>query len=143
MNSRTYRTWRFRIPDIDTPAEEAGFSISPTGGIDMVDEHGSVRQSILLLLSHIPGERVMRPEYGCDLHKLIFAPNDDTTAGLAIHYTRQALERWEPRIDILHLDAGRNEDDPARLDIMLEYRVRATQLHEQLTYSINLSGEEA
>ncbi|UCD35983.1 MAG: GPW/gp25 family protein [Nitrospiraceae bacterium] len=143
MSSRTYRAWRFRIPDIDTPEEEAGFGISHTGGIDMVDEHESVRQSILLLMSHTRGERVMRPEYGCDLHKLVFAPNDDTTAGLAIHYTRQALERWEPRIDILRLDAGSNEDDPSRLDIMLEYKVRATQLNEQLTYSINLSGEEA
>jgi phage baseplate assembly protein W len=143
MSSRTYRAWRFRIPHIDSPQEEAGFGISLTGGIDMVDEHESVRQSILLLLSHTRGERVMRPEYGCDLHKLVFAPNDDTTAGLAIHYTRQALERWEPRIDIIRLDAGSNADDPTRLDIMLEYRVRATQLNEQLTYSINLSGEEA
>ena len=41
----------------------------------------------------------MRPGYGCHLFRLAFAPNDDTTAGLAIHYVRQALERWEPRIE--------------------------------------------
>ena len=67
----------------------------------------SVRQAILLLLSTRPGERVMRPTYGCDLHRLVFSPNDDTTAGLAIHYVRQALERWEPRIEVIRLDAGR------------------------------------
>ena len=56
----------------------------------------AVRQSILLLLSTRPGERVMRPDNGCDLYRLAFAPSDDMTAGLAIHYVRQAVERWEP-----------------------------------------------
>lgn len=141
MNTGTYRAWRFLLPDINIPEEFTGFGISHTGGIDMVEEHESVRQAILLLLAHVPGERVMRPDYGCDLHRLVFSPNDDTTAGLAIHYARQALESWEPRIDILGLDARRNEADPGRLDIFLDYRVRATQRDEQLTYSISLSGE--
>jgi len=49
---------------------------------------------------HASGERVLRPEYGCDLHRLVFSPNDATTAGLAVHYVRAALLRWEPRIEI-------------------------------------------
>ena len=52
----------------------------------------------------------MRPDYGCELHRLVFSPNDDTTAGLAIHYVRRALERWEPRVEVLsrrrHRDRG-------------------------------------
>ena len=67
----------------------------------MVEDDASIRQSLLLLLSTSPGERVMRPDYGCSLRRLVFAPNDDTTAGLAIHYVRQAVERWEPRVEIL------------------------------------------
>ena len=54
----------------------------------------------------------MRPTYGCYLRRLLFAPNDDTTAGLAIHYVRSAIERWEPRIDILALDATRHPERP-------------------------------
>ncbi len=106
----------------------------------MVDGHDSVRQAILLLLSTIPGERVMRPDYGCQLHRLVFSPNDETTAGLAIHYVRQALDLWEPRIDVLRLDAERNAEDPEQLTISLEYRVRATQQIDTTTFSFNLSG---
>jgi hypothetical protein len=108
----------------------------------MVEEQASVRQAILLLLSTMPGERVMRPDYGCDLHKLIFSPNDNTTAGLAIHYVRQALDRWEPRIQVTHLDADPNPNEPGRLDIVLEYRLRTMKRTDELTFSINLAGEQ-
>jgi len=80
----------------------------------------------MLLLTTIPGERVMRPDYGCPLHRLVFWPNDATTAGLAIHYVRQALRRFEPRVQIVRLDAGAHPLDPAILLISLEYRVRET-----------------
>ena len=141
MNPLRYRAWQFLHPDLDVPENYAGLGISPTGGIEMVEDRASVRQAIFLLISTIPGERVMRPDYGCDLHKLIFSPNDDTTAGLAIHYIRQALERWEPRVRISFLDADPNPQDPGRLDILLEYRRRRTERTEQLTFSINLAGE--
>jgi phage baseplate assembly protein W len=141
MSKQLYRAWRFMHPDIDASEEFAGLGIAPTGGIEMVSEFASVRQAIQLLLSTVPGERVMRPDYGCDLHTLIFAPNDNTTAGLAIHYVRQALERWEPRIEVLKLDAEPNQLDPGRLDIILEYRLRATQRIDELSLSVNLSGE--
>jgi phage baseplate assembly protein W len=140
MSKQPYRAWRFLHPDLDAGEEFAGLAIAATGGIEMVAERASVRQAILLLLSTVPGERVMRPDYGCDLHRLIFSPNDNTTAGLAIHYVRQALDRWEPRIQILHLDADPNQLDPGRLDISLEYRLRATQQTGELAFSINLAG---
>ena len=142
MNVRPYRSWRFLHPDIDVPEEFAGLGISPTGGVEMVEEHASVRQAIFLLLSTIPGERVMRPDYGCDLHRLIFSPNDNTTAGLAIHYVRQALDRWEPRIQVTYLDADPNPEEPGRLDIMLEYRLRTTQRTDALAFSVKLTGEQ-
>ncbi len=141
MNLLRYRAWRFLHPDIDMPEEFAGLGTSPTGGIDMVDDQASVRQAILLLLSTIPGERVMRPDYGCDLHRLIFSPNDNTTAGLAIHYVRQALDRWEPRIQVNFLDAEPNPDQAGRLDIVLEYRLRRAERTDQLSFSINLAEE--
>ncbi|MBO0777700.1 MAG: GPW/gp25 family protein [Ktedonobacteraceae bacterium] len=140
MSTPRYRVWRFIHPDLDTLEWPAGLGISPRGGIAMVDDHNSVRQAILLLLSTIPGERVMRPDYGCQLHRLMFSPNDETTAGLAIHYVQQALDLWEPRIDVLRLDAGRNPEDPEQLTISLEYRVRATQQIDATTFSFSLVG---
>jgi phage baseplate assembly protein W len=84
----------------------------------------------------------MRPNYGCLIHRLIFSPNDDTTAGLAIFYVRRAIEQWEPRVELLRVDAGRNPDAPERLDVALQYRVRATQRTEEARISFNLAGGE-
>ncbi len=143
MSAPRYRALRFLHPDLDAGLGASGLRVAATGGMEMVQEHASIRQAVLLLLSTIPGERVMRPGYGCELHRLLFSPNDDTTAGLAIHYVKQALARWEPRIDVLGVDANRSEADPGRLDVSLDYRVRATQWREQLVLPISLSGEVA
>jgi hypothetical protein len=135
-----YRAWRFLHPDLEAGPEAAGLQIGPTGSIEMIEDDAAVRQSVLLLITTIPGERVMRPDYGCDLHRLIFSPNDDTTAGLAIHYVRRAIEQWETRVRIVRLDAGRNPDDAGRLEILLEYAVRVTGRRNQLALSVDLSG---
>ena len=129
------------MPGSDVPDESTGLKINPTGGIATVDGVTSIRQAIGLLLSTTPGERVMRPDYGCYLGRLAFAPNDDTTAGLAIHYARQALERWEPRIRILKLQADPSPESPERLDIYLEYELRTTAEVNSLEYALMLSGE--
>jgi uncharacterized protein len=142
MSAPRYRAWKFVHPDLHTQEETMGLGISPRGSIAMVDDHDSVRQAILLLLSTMPGERIMRPDYGCQLYRLVFSPNDETTAGLAIHYVRQALDLWEPRIDVLRLDAERNTEEQEKLTISLEYRVRSTQQINTTTFSFNLSGEE-
>jgi Bacteriophage baseplate protein W len=105
----------------------------------MVGDGEAVRQAILLLLTTMPGERVMRPDYGCPLHRLMFAPNDATTAGLAIHYVRQALSRWEPRVEIERLDANPAADE-GRLTVMLEYRLRASGVREVLAFNFDMMG---
>jgi phage baseplate assembly protein W len=142
MSPRRYLAWRFVHPDLVTAQAiaSAGLQVSPQGRIETVEGDASVRQAIQLLLSTSPGERVMRPGYGCHLRRLVFSPNDDTTAGLAIHYVRQALERWEPRVDVLALDATRDPESPERLDISLHYRVRATNRTGLLAYPVELSG---
>ncbi len=143
MAAPRYRAWRFQHPDLGFSDEFAGIGLSARGGVDMVDGETSVRQAILLLLSTKPGERVMRPDYGCLIHTLLFAPNDDTTAGLAIHYVRRALTQWEPRIDILQLDATRDPETPELLNILLAYRVKATQRLETLNLQLNLTGVQS
>lgn len=70
------------------PGQGGGLGLTAAGGLAMTDGDETVRQALFLLLSTTPGERLMRPGYGSRLHRLVFAPNDDTTAGLAIHYVR-------------------------------------------------------
>lgn len=141
MSAPRYRAWRFVHPDLDAAGEGPGLQLTPRGSIAMVEGNDSIRQAVLLLLSTMPGERVMRPDYGCDLHRLLFMPNDDTAAGLAIHYVQRALDRWEPRIESVRVDADASPQRSELLDITVEYRVRATQRVEQLTFTMDLSGE--
>jgi phage baseplate assembly protein W len=148
MRQSLFRSWKFGFPwsgDYHHAAESgsAGLCVSGKGAIQMVEGEDAIRQSIMMLLSTIPGERIMFPTYGCDLHKLVFSPNDDTTAGLAMHYVREALERWEPRLEILKLDAhcnGSISDQNLALEIVLMYRIRSLQQESSLKYSISLNG---
>ena len=94
-------------PDFDSAENAAGLRLTNRGSIDMVEEHASVRQALLLLLSTRPGERIMRPNYGCNLHRLVFAPNDQTTAGLAIHYGAEAPNLMGAVCQIARIDAAK------------------------------------
>lgn len=115
-----------------------GLVVTNTGAVSTVAGPDSIRQAIILLLGTRPGERLMRPQYGSHLHRLLFAPNDHTTAGLAIHYVRQAIGRWEPRVEILDVDADADPLAPARLVIRLRYRVRASLAVEAVDYPLDL-----
>ena len=131
-------------PSFDV-AQEKGPMLKPSGGIATIEGDAAVRQAIMILLSTVPGERVMRPDYGCSLNRLVFEPNDATTAGLAIHYVRQALIRWEPRIEILRIDAHAGSDDAHSDDghilyLQLGYRVRASRRLQQIAMGIDLRG---
>lgn len=155
-----HRGFRFRFPDLDPGrSRQWGLSREPESGGLMVDGDDNIRQAIRMIISTTPGERVMRPAYGCDLRKLAFEPNDDTTAGLAIHYVRRALTRWEPRIELLRVDArpagpgDRNRDadgsgeasarDLGWLRIEVDYRVRRTQRSDRIVMSVSLTGDES
>lgn len=149
---RRFRALELVHPDFSRGRQEMGINVDRTGRLAFVDDKESVRQALLLLLTTMPGERVMRPQYGCYLSRLVYAPNDDTTAGLAIHYVREAITRWEPRVDILRLDATRSDplatnagggaqEDLGELHVILDYRVRPTQETDTLMYTLALLGD--
>ena len=118
-----------------------GLELNVMGELERVNAYEGARQAILLLLATSPGERLLRPDYGCDLQRLVFSPNDDTTAGLAIHYVRQAITKFEPQIEILNLDATPDTEVPERLLIVLDYRLQGDTQAETLTVPLDLSGE--
>jgi len=140
MRIERHSAWRFIHPDFDAPAESRGIIVTPAGQIALAQGAASIRQAILLLLSTVPGERLRRPDYGCELHRLVFSPNDETTHGLAIHYIERALARWEPRVDVLNIDAERDPSSPQLLQVTLVYRVRRAQEEEQLSFAFNLQS---
>ena len=133
------QSFRFEGAGFD-PTVTGGLTTTATGKVAMIDGDDSIRQAIMLLLATTPGERLMRPNYGSHLHRLLFAVNDQATAGLAIHYVRQALEQWEPRIEIIDIDAEVDPDLAEQLNIQLTYRVKASLGTETLVYPLDLAG---
>jgi phage baseplate assembly protein W len=101
-----------------------------------------IEQAIRVILETAPGERVMRPAFGCGLHRLVFAPNSPTTAGLVAYHVREALGRWEPRIEVERVDVSPDPQREAVLMIDIHYRVRSTNDRRNLVYPFYRIPEE-
>lgn len=110
----------------------------PDGEIERVADEDAIRQSIWMILATAPGERVMRPDFGCGIHELVFAVNDAGTAGRIVSEVRQALLRWEPRIEAVEVEAVPDAGEPNLLRIGIDYRIRATNSRFNLVYPFYL-----
>jgi len=108
--------------------------------INSLEDH--VRQSILLIMRTAKGERVMRPDFGADLDKLAFEPLSPATIARVQHQVREALVRFEPRIDVLNVVAAVHPTREAGLLIQVEYRVRRTDTVFNLVYPFYLERGE-
>jgi phage baseplate assembly protein W len=117
--------------------------VDPAGEIAMASHEEDVRQAIKIIIGTALGERVMRPDFGSGLQRLVFEPVSTTTVSLVKHQVEQALIEWEPRID---LEEVRVTTDPATRNLLLievDYRVRATNTFYNLVYPFYLiEGEQ-
>lgn len=93
-----------------------------------------IRQSIWLILSTAPGERQMRPEFGCGIHDLVFQPNTAALRDVVQEKVREALLRWEPRIDVLDVRVETPPEGNNYLLIRIDYRMRANNAFYNLVY---------
>jgi len=98
----------------------------------------SVRESILLIVGTAKGERTMRPDFGCGIHELVFAPNDTTTAAQISFEVREALIDWEPRIEVMDVETTPDPAEGNKLFVNLKYRVRSTNNIFNLVYPFYL-----
>src|SRR3954471_21876880 len=106
----------------------AGWAFFPmrtdvTGRIVLVGHEQEIEESIRLILATSPGERPMRPEFGCAIHDFVFAPADAATAGQIAFEVSASLGRWEPRIDVLDVRADFSMADLGTLHIEIGYRI--------------------
>src|SRR5215831_18879829 len=92
-------------------------SINLNGGVSSSQLDENVRQSIFIVLGTAPGERLGRPDFGCQIHDLMFAPNNDVTAARAEVYCEEAIYKFEPRVASATCRATPNPDQPNRLDV--------------------------
>ena len=96
------------------------------GGLALARDEDDVEQAISIILSTAPGERPMRPEFGCGVHDYVFDVIDAGTVGRMDEEIRRALERWEPRISVLAVDFDLETSGEGELAITIKYRLRAT-----------------
>ncbi len=100
--------------------------LTPRGGISLSRRDRGIEEAIRIILATAPGERPMRPEFGCAIHDFVFAPADATTAGLIAFEVRVALDRWEPRIDVHEVRVDFAGADEGTLHIQIGYRIRGS-----------------
>ncbi|HJQ36748.1 MAG TPA: GPW/gp25 family protein [Thermoanaerobaculia bacterium] len=97
-----------------------------TGLVATVAYEADIRQSILIILETAPGERVMRPNFGCGIHEMVFAAVDSTVMQRIRSLVEEALRRCEARIEVLGVTVDEDASSEGVLNIELEYRVRKT-----------------
>jgi uncharacterized protein len=104
------------------------------GGIALARDETDIEQAIELILGTAPGERPMRPEFGCGVHDFVFDSIDATTVGRMELAIRDALDRWEPRVFVESGEFNLDEVADGRLIIDIGYRVRVTNTMRNLVY---------
>ncbi len=98
-----------------------------------------IRQSLWLVLATAPGERQMRPDFGCGIHDLVFEPNTAALRGRLAVEVREALIRWEPRVDVLDVRVETPPQARNHLLISIDYRIRANNAFYNLVYPFFLT----
>ena len=126
------RGWGFKV------------GVDATGGIRLSSDQTEIEEAIAIVIGTSPGERKMRPEFGCRIHELVFASNNAETLGLARRFVLEALGMWEPRIDVetINVTADAEEAERGRLNIELTYSIRGTKDLRSLVYPFYLIENE-
>jgi phage baseplate assembly protein W len=109
-------------------------AVDRRGGIALARDEQDIDQAIALILGTAPGERPMRPEFGCGVHDFVFDSIDANTLGNMEEAIREALLRWEPRIDVTGVKFDASDAVNGLLTINIEYKVRATNTDRNLVY---------
>ena len=108
------------------------------GGVDFTESEWNIVECIQLILNTSPGERPMLPTFGCGLSDLVFSTNSAQVRHEAESLVREALNQWEPRIDVRTVTARPDPDKPSLVRIHIDYVVRKSNNHQNLVHLLHL-----
>lgn len=108
----------------------------------MVADADDIRESIRLILETDPGERLMRPDFGAGLRRMVFEPINASTMTLLQHHVENALVAWEPRIDVKDVIVSAERASSGVLNIRIDYVIRATNTFYNLVYPFYLQESQ-
>ncbi|MGN6089333.1 MAG: GPW/gp25 family protein [Actinomycetes bacterium] len=109
-------------------------SVDHTGSLKLTDGVPDLDRSITVVLQTAPGERVMRPRFGCRIWDLLFEPVTANLLGLMAQAVRDAVGEWEPRVEVEDVQVHPDADDASLVRIHLTYRVKATNDRRNLVH---------
>jgi phage baseplate assembly protein W len=109
-------------------------SVDHRGAVAMARGEDDIEQALTIILGTAPGERPMRPEFGCAVHDFVFDSIDAAMVGRVEGAVRAALDRWEPRIEVIGVDFELDRAGEGVLDVTIVYRIRATNRERNLVY---------
>ena len=113
------------------------------GGIALARDETDIEQAIELILATAPGERPMRPEFGCAIWDQLFEPINANTLGLMAQAVRESISQWEPRVELEDVTTSADPDGQGKVNIDITYRVRASNDRRNLVYPFyTIPGEE-
>jgi len=116
------RGWKFPI------------RVNNRGGLSYSSGEQDIEEAIWIILGTSKGERQMLPDFGCGIHDLVFAPLNPTTIGDIEYHVKDALLKWEARIDVLNVRVEQQKEEPNKLLIRIDYRVRASNAYYNIVY---------
>ncbi len=117
-------------------------TVDGVGKFALSEAEHNIEESVLLILGTATGERLMRPDFGCQIHDYIFRPNNATTASLVSYFAREALVKWEPRIEDVRVRAYPDSLQENLMRVDISYRVIRTNDLKNLVYPFYLRREE-
>jgi hypothetical protein len=124
------RGWRFPM------------TTDASGSIALNRDDAEIEQAMRLILTTAPGERPMRPRFGCGIHDFVFAPADATTAGRLSVEVKRALAFWEPRIEVKSVDVSVDAYARNTLYINILYEKKGSYDPRNLVFPFYLIPEE-
>jgi phage baseplate assembly protein W len=112
------------------------------GAIRMSTSEENIAESIRIVLGTAIGERLMRPDFGCRMHDLVFHPNNANTCSMVTFYVRECLVKWEPRVEDVKVRCHPDPHDENVILIVISYKVRQTNSMKNLVYPFFLRREQ-
>jgi hypothetical protein len=116
--------------------------VDQSGALALTSGEADIDGSLRMVLTTAPGERLMRPQFGCKIWDLLFEPINANTIGRMGVAVRDAVSQWEPRVTLDSVDIAPDPNDAAKVMIHLTYRVRATNDKRNLVYPFYVIPQE-
>ena len=115
--------------------------LDSSGSTAITSDEENIRQSMILILGTAPGERLLRPKFGCAIHDILFEPNTLVTASKIEYEVKKSLQEFEPRVGDIEVHAMPDESEPSRMNVSISYTIRKTNTKANLVYPFYLRKE--